>query len=242
MPTSVPNRPATAVVGLLACLALVACGSGSSVTPSPSAAASVPPAGDEVIAAFLDVVKDPDFTTETDMSAVMTSSGVRIRVEAQGRLAGHDLDMTMRLSQGQIGIDLELILLGDLAYAREPGGEWTEVDRDLVNTGGAQIDSFEFLTEPSDLEYEGTATRAGEPVHVLVNAGPIRYLGPSSAEGSVGLLKVFVREDGTPVFLSYRVEATTTDLSGSAIRAVGDVEQSFANVGAPVSIEAPPGF
>jgi hypothetical protein len=238
---STPRRFPT-MLALLACLALAACGGGSTATPGASAAASVQVSGDEVIDAFLEVVKDPGFTTETEMTATMTSSGIRIRVQAEGSLAGHDAQMTMRLSQGQIGFDLEMILLGDFAYVRALEGEWTEVDRDAVNTGGAQIDSFEFLTEPGDLEYDGTAMRGGERVHVLVNAGPIRYLGPSSAEGNVGLLEILVREDGTPISLSYRVEATTLDLNGVEIRAVGDVEQSFTSVGEPTTIEPPAGF
>jgi hypothetical protein len=231
-----------AMLAMLGCLVLAACGGGSTATPGPSAAASVQVSGDEVIDAFLEVVKDPAFTTETEMTAIMTSGGIRIRVEAEGNLAGHDAQMTMRLSQGQIGFDLEMILLGDFAYVRALEGEWTEVDRDAVNTGGAQIDSFEFLTEPGDLEYDGTAMRGGERVHVLVNAGPIRYLGPSSAEGNVGLLEILVREDGTPISLSYRVEATTLDLNGVEIRAVGDVEQIFTSVGEPTTIEPPAGF
>jgi hypothetical protein len=227
-------------LALVACLTLAGCAAASTPSPSPSASASFE--GDEVIAAFLAMVKAPEFTTETEMSGSMTSSGIRIRVDATGRLVGHDAEMTMTLSQGRVSIDLEVILVGDFAYVREPDGEWEKVDRDLVNTSGAQLDSFEFITEPTDLRYKGTDTRDGEKVHVLVNAGAIRYLGAADTSGKVGLLRILVREDGTPLFLSYRVEATTQDLSGSPIRAVGDIEQTFSNVGSPVTIQAPPGF
>lgn len=225
-----------ACLPLAASLALAGCGSSPTPTPAPS----VPATGDQVIAAFLDLVTAPDFTTETTMTASMVAGGVRVNIEASGRLSGNDGEMTMTLSEGQNSLVFEAVFIGDAAYLRAPGAEWQQVERSAINASGAQLDSFEFLTDAGQLRYRGTTTRAGEEVHEIVNEGAISFAGVDGATPSkVGLLRILVREDGTPISMSYRIEATTQDETGSPVRAVGDVEQTFANVGDPISIEVP---
>jgi hypothetical protein len=220
---------------------LAACAGAS---PSASSSPTPPPVSETVVGAFFDMVKAPGFSAETELSGTVTSAGVRLSLEAVGSLSGNDGQMAVTLSEGQASVSFDVIFTGDFGYVRQAGGDWQQVDRDAVNTSGAQLDSFEFITEPSDLRYDGTATYRGETVRDLVNAGAISVPGASAQDppGKVGLLHVYVRDDGTPLFMSYRVEANAVDTGGSKIRAVGDIEQTFTNVGTPVTVSPPPGF
>ena len=235
-----PRRGASLVLGIVV-FVLSAC-SGAS-TPSASPSPTLAPLSVRVVTAFFDKVKAPGFSAETEISGTVTSAGVRFELEALGSLSGNDGQMTMTLTQGRSSVSFDVIFLGDFGYVRVPDGDWQKVDRDAVNTSGAQLDSFNFITEPSDLRYDGTATYQGETVHDLVNDGAISVPGATAQDppGKVGLLHIYVTEDGTPLFLSYRVEANAVDTGGAKVRAVGDISQTFSNVGEPVTITPPPG-
>lgn len=235
-------RPGASLAMGVAALLLAACSGASTPTASPSP--TLAPLSERVVTAFFDTVKVPGFSAATELSGTVTSAGVRIELEAEGSLSGNDGEMTMTLTQGRTSASFEVIFAGDFGYVRVPDGDWQKVDRDAMNTTGAQLDSFDFITEPSDLRYDGTVTYRGETVHDLVNDGAISVPGTTAQDppGKVGLLHIYVSEDGTPLFLSYRVEANAVDTGGARIRAVGDISQTFSNVGEPVTIAPPPGL
>ena len=236
-----PRRGAHLVMGI-ALFLLAACSGATTPTASPSP--TLAPLSVRVVTAFFDKVKAPGFSAQTELSGTVTSAGVRIEIEAVGSLSGNDGEMTMALTQGRTSVSFEVIFAGDFGYVRVPDGDWQKVDRDAVNTSGAQLDSFDFITEPSDLRYDGTVTYRGDTVHDLVNDGAISVPGATAQDppGKVGLLHIYVTEDGTPLFLSYRVEANAIDTGGAKIRAVGDISQTFSDVGEPVTITPPPGL
>lgn len=226
---------------------LVACqpaGSTSESTrPSGTEAAEVD--GEQLINTFLRLVKADSFTTRTEMSGVLTAGALQLGIEASGSLRGGNGTMSMKLNTVSDSVEFEAIFIGEFGYIREPGAEWQRVLREQVNTSGARLDSFEFLTSGDDLRYDGTTTHDGVDVHVLVNTGPLSLTGAetgTAASGEATRLRILVLADGTPVFLSYHLTVSVDDGKGAKVAARGDIEQTFTDVGEPIVIEPPPGF
>jgi len=230
---------------LLAGLAvlLVACqpgGSTSSGFASGSAVAEVD--GDELIGAFLELVTSDEFTANTEMSGVLSAGALQVGIEASGSLAGRDGTMTLKLNTVSDNLEFEATFVGEYGYARLLGGTWQRLPRAEVNTSGAQLDSFEFLTSADDLRYDGTATHDGLDVHVLTNTRPLDLDPEQGATGEVTRLRILVLADGTPVFLTYHMTVSINGPGGDKVVARGDIEQSFTDVGDPIVIEPPTDF
>lgn len=232
---------ATLVVVLVACQP--AGSTPASVLPSGSEAGEVD--GEQLINTFLRLVKADAFTARTEMSGVLSAGALQLGIQASGSLHGGNGTMRLKLNTASDSIEADMIFVGEFAYVREPEGEWQRVLREQVNTSGARLDSFEFLTSGDDLRYDGTTTHDGETVHVLVNTGPL-VLGaadaPQGASGEADRLRILVLADGTPVFLSYHMTVSIDDGTGEKVAARGDIEQTFTDVGEPIEIEPPPGF
>jgi len=233
------------VLGVVAAVALIGCQPGGSTSsgpaePSGSAAAGVD--GEALIDDFLELVQSDEFTANTEMSGVLTAGALQIGIEATGSLSGRDGMMTLKLNTVSENIEFEAIFIGEDGYVRLPGGVWQRLPRADVNTSGAQLDSFEFLTSADDLRYDGTATHDGVEVHVLVGTGPLPLDAEQGSSGEVTQLRILVLADGTPVNLSYHMTVSVDDPDGERVAARGDIEQSFTDVGDPIVIEAPPSF
>jgi len=150
--------------------------------------------------------------------------------------------MTLKLNTASDNVEFEVIFVGAYAYARLPGGEWQRLPRDEINTSGAQLDSFEFLTSAEDLRYDGTTTHVGADVHVLADTRPLALDPEQGSSGEVTRLRILVLADGTPVFLSYHLTASIDGPGGDKVTARGDMEQSFTDVGEAIVVEPPASF
>jgi hypothetical protein len=226
---------------------LVACQPAASTPESaaPSGSEAAEADGEQLINTFLRLVKADSFTTRTEMSGVLSAGALQLAIQASGSLRGGSGTMRMKLNTVSDTVEFEAIFVGEFAYIREPGGEWQRVLRGQVNTSGARLDSFEFLTSGDDLRYDGTTTHDGVQVHVLVNTGPLSLTGGetgTAASGEATRLRILVLADGTPVFLSYHLTVSIDDGTGGKVAARGDIEQTFTDVGEPIVIEPPPGF
>ena len=232
---------AALAIGLVSCQP--AASTSESVRPSGSEAVEVD--GEQLINSFLRLVKADSFTTRTEMSGVLTAGALQLAIQASGSLRGGSGTMSMKLNTVSDTVEFEAIFVGEFAYIREPGGEWQRVFREQVNTSGARLDSFEFLSSGDDLRYDGITTHDGVEVHVLVNTGPLSLTGGETGQGASGeatRLRILVLADATPVFLSYHMTVTIDDGTGAKVAARGDIEQTFTDVGEPFVIEPPPGF
>lgn len=222
---------------------LVACQPATSPSESPLRSGAAEVDGEQLINTFLRLVKDDSFTTKTEMSGVLSAGALQLAIQASGSLRGGDGTMSLKLNTVSDSVEAEMIFVGEFGYVREPGGEWQRVLRGQVNTSGARLDSFEFLTSGDDLAYDGTDTHDGVEVHVLVNTGPLSLTGgETAASGEATRLRILVLADGTPVFLSYHMTVNIDDGTGGKVSARGDIEQTFTDVGEPIEIEPPPGF
>jgi len=226
---------------------LLACQPGGSVTSGPAAPSASGAAGvngERLIDAFLRLVKADAFTATTEMSGVLTAGALQLGLAATGTLRGGDGTMSLKLNTVSDNIEFDAIFVGEFGYIRVPDGEWQRVPREEVNTSGARLDSFSFITSGDQLRYDGTDTHRGVAVHVLVNTEPLP-LGDATAGEAAGeatKLRILVQADGTPVFLSYHMTVTIDSADGQRVSARGDIEQSFTGVGEPIIIEPPPGF
>jgi len=230
-------------------VALIACqpvGSNPSGSSTPSASATVEVDGERLIDAFLRLVKADAFTARTEMSGVLTAGALQLGLQASGTLRGGDGTMTLKLNTVSDHVEFEAIFVGEYGYVRLSEGEWQRVPREDVNTSGARLDSFNFITAGDDLRYEGIATHDGAVVHVLANTRALPLAGSGAAaedaSGKATKLRILVLADGTPVFLSYHMTVTIDDGTGAKVAARGDIEQSFTDVGEPIVIAPPSGF
>lgn len=219
---------------ILATGLLVGCGQGSqpSLTPEPSVLLP-----EHVVANFVDLVKSPGFSAETTIFGEVTSAGVRTRLEVEGSISGDDGDVSLTRVQGASTVNLDAVFVGDAAYVREPDQPWQTSPSRAAELSGVKLDPFVFVVSVDQLNYEGTTTFRGHEVHELQNVGALREDGVS--DSSIGLVRILVEDDGTPVYMSYRFETMIPDANGNQVRAAGEVEQTFSAVGSPVVIEAP---
>jgi hypothetical protein len=235
-------RPRLLAAGLAVLLLAFQAGCSGSGSAEPSMSAAVEVDGAELIDAFLDLVTSDGFTANTEMSGVLSAGALQLAIEATGSLVGPDGTMTLKLNTASDSLEGEVIFVGAYAYARLPRGEWQRVPRAEVNTSGAQLDPFEFLTSADDLRYDGTTTHGGVEVQVLAGTGPLALDPEQGASGEVTRLRILVLADGTPVFLSYHMTVSINSPGGDKVAARGDIEQSFSDVGEAIVIEPPATF
>lgn len=203
--------------------------------------------GDQLVAAFYELVTAEDFTAKTELTGLITGGALQVSIRAAGSLSGGDGTMTLKLNTVSDTVELEEIYVGEDGYVRETGGVWQRLSRWQINTSGAQLDPFAFLTSPDDLRYDGTTTHDGAELFALVNTRGLGLAGGSAAAalnvfGEATRLQILVRSDGTPVFLSYHMTVFLDESSGEKVAASGDIKQSFTAVGEPVVIEPPSEF
>ena len=232
---------------LTICLAigLIACQPDASArTPSPS---QVSIDGDQLVATFYELVMAEDFTARTELTGLITGGALQVSLHGTGSLSGGDGTMTLKLNTVSDTVELEEIYVGEDGYVREAGGVWQRLSRWQINTSGAQLDPFAFLTSTDDLRYNGMVTHDGAELLALVNTRALGLAGGSAAAalnvfGEATRLQILVESDGTPVFLSYHMTVFLDESSGEKVAASGDIRQSFSEVGEPVVIEPPADF
>ena len=154
--------PVGRLLGVGSVLVLMACQPAASAPPDSALPSAAAVDGEQLIASFLDLVTADTFTTETEMTGTVTAGSLQVSVRATGSLAGGDGTIAYQLNSGSASLAFEAIFLGDYGYVRLTGGTWERVPRDKVNTAGTRLDSFEFLTSPDDLRYDGTSIHDGD--------------------------------------------------------------------------------
>ena len=203
--------------------------------------------GDQVVVAFYKLVTAEDFTATTEMTGLISGGALQVSIDATGALTGKNGSMKLKLNTVSEKADLEEIYVGEDGYVRQAGGAWYRLSRWEVNTSGAQVDPFSFVTSTDDLRFDGTATHDGAELYALVNTRGLGLAGGSAAAalhifGEATQLQILVQADGTPVFLSYHMTVFLDQASGEKVAAIGDIKQSFSGVGQPVVIKAPASF
>jgi hypothetical protein len=226
---------------------LVACQPAASTSTLSASPTPVAVDGDQLVAAFYKLVTADDFTAKTELTGLISGGALQLSIHATGDLSGGNGSMTLKLNTVSDTIEIEEIYVGEDAYVREGGGVWQRLSRWLVNTSGAQLDPFAFLSSADDLRYDGTATHDGQELYALVNTRGLGLAGGSAAAalnvfGEATPLQILVQSDGTPVFLSYHMTVFLHESSGEKVGAIGDIKQSFTGVGEPVTIQAPTDF
>lgn len=229
-----PHRTAPLLAIILATGLLVGCAQEGqpSVTPEPSVLLP-----EHVVANFVGLVESPAFSAETTISGEVTSAGVRTTLEVEGSISGDDGDVTLTRVQGASTVNLDAVFVGDATYVRGGDEQWRASPSRAAELSGVKLDPFVFVTSVAQLDYQGTTTYDGREVHELKNVGAMPEDGVSDSR--IGLVRILVEDDGTPVFISYRFETMIPDANGNEVRAAGEVEQTFSAVGQPVVIQAP---
>jgi len=212
---------------------------------------SAPPSqgidGDHLVAAFYKLVTADDFSARTELSGLISGGALQVSILATGSLSGGNGTMALKLNTVSEKVEIEEIYVGEDGYVREPGGVWQRLSRWQINTSGAQLDPFAFVTSTDDLRFGGAATHDGVELYALANTRGLGLAGGSAAAalnivGEATGLQILVQPDGTPVFLSYHMTVFLHEASGEKVSAIGDIKQSFTAVGEPVVIKPPSDF
>jgi archaellum component FlaG (FlaF/FlaG flagellin family) len=223
-------------------------GACSSSSPSPASATPEPTAGTDsaaIIAAFLDIVDDPDLTMHVVADGTVTVFGggqeQALTIQMEMDVSGEDGVGEASLDLGPSNIDFEMLLVDGRAYI-DNNGEWTPLP-DYEQT--TPLNPFVNFSGPDDVEYLGAERRDGQQVHRLTSElwvgadlATLEDQGWRNAELVRNQTAILVDDSGAPVLMEF-----TAKMTGSYQRTQAsmdfDVSYEFSDVGDPVDIPEP---
>jgi hypothetical protein len=227
---------AALAAGLLAVgLIVAACGAGA--TPSP---------GDQLAAAFVDILSDPTLHASVVQQATSSAESgtdvLDVRTTMSGDLALPDARLEVVVETEGQATRVGVIVAGGRTYV-DLGEGWTESPPG--STAGSEIaTAFVVVSDPHDLELAGQVVEGGATLYHLVATRPLPY-SPSGFEaagassGTIDDLDAYVEADGTPVRISFSFTAEQPADSGSTSTTLGTSEILFSNVGGDQVIVPP---
>lgn len=235
----------TRAVQLLVAIALVvtlaACSSGASGTPTPTAAPTPAP-GASTMDAFRRLIARDDLTYRfVQAGSFSVNNGPESPFRYEAAVRGTDVRATISLTR----LDMELVVIGPLMWARLGAGAWAQGPRDDKAVAEV-LDIWRYLGDLGDLSFQGDAPK--NPGGNLYKAkGPIAYSngsiagGEGTAEGTItSLYLVLDGETGAPVLIEFNAEAAVPAASGAPAQAIRMKSTiTFSDVDGPVDISPP---
>ncbi|MEW5990592.1 MAG: hypothetical protein AB1736_04485 [Chloroflexota bacterium] len=227
---------------LAVALLVAACGGSASVAPSPTPTPEPTPSATpfDVVAAFLEVVQDEDFSGRIELAGTM-ELGVTATISGEMSGSGADSRTLMEITFGGTTTESETITANGRTYTRTAPGPWLEVQPEA---SGADEDSLgEYLQTLSDLEDLGVVTKNGQQLHHLSAGGdPVppgaMGLDASTYTDPIVTMEFYVAADGTPAI--FAVEGSWTQaINGQQIAVEFVMDLTFVDVGSVVRISAP---
>lgn len=242
----------TAILVVALAALSAACSSSSpspaSASPEPTTEATPDPTETDsaaIIAAFLDIVDDPDLTMHVVADGSVTVFGggqeQKLTIEMAMDVSGEDGVGEASLDLGPSNIDFEMLLVDGRAYI-DNEGQWTPLP-DYEQT--TPLNPFVNFSGPEDIEYVGTERRDGQQVHRLTSGlwvgadlATLEDQGWRNAELVRNETAIVVDGSGAPVLMEFTAELTGTFQRTQASMDF-DVSYEFSDVGDPVDIPEP---
>lgn len=174
-----------------------------------------------------------------EATAIATVNGQEVEILASisADLAGDDVAFVLTVVGAGQDAETEVVVVDDVAYVREAGGEWQTAPGSVV--AGAMdglYDNLGAVGDADELGYVGKEIHDGRPLNHLVGVGLIPYSPANGGTGQYDTFHLWVLDDGTPV----RIEATFS-ATANGTTAAGSYTMTFADIGGTIEIEAPAG-
>ncbi len=227
-------RATARIVALAAGLVVAACGGGATASP-----------GDDVAAAFVDILTDPELHASVVQQATSTADiggdVLDSRTTMTGDLALPDARLQVVIEAEGVATRLGVIVVGDRTFV-DLGEGWLESPPGSVD--GAELGTaFAVVSDPNDLALAGQVVENGETLYHLVATRALPYtpagFGAAGAgTGTIDDLDAYVLADGTPVRIEFSFTARG-DAGGATTTVLGTTEIRFTDVGGEQVVVAP---
>ena len=244
---------------MLLALVLAACGSAADVTSTPAPQASVD-AEDvaksrEAVAAFLELMADPDLTYRVTgdlrAGAVDPEGGPALMVSSQYDIRGDDYggQVFVRVLELKYGRGFMLVRLDGTTHLVDSESmtmttspiENEEALRHPTAVSELTADDLEFLGETEDglLEFQVLPWLAGDPIGDWVEVGAVPDGKLPRTERQSSDTRLLIDEAGVPQRL---ITSWTFNLAGDSDTVVGRIVDEFSAFGLYVALSMPDGF
>jgi hypothetical protein len=235
---------------LTAVAALVAACTSSSPSPAASATPEPTPEPTEtdtaaIIAAFLEIVGDPNLTMHVVADGTVTVFGggqqQKLTIEMAMDVSGEDGVGDASLDLGPSNLAFDMLLVDGRAYI-DNNGEWTPLPDYEQST---PLNPFVNFSGPDDLEYVGPEQRDGQQVHRLTSdlwvgadVSTLEDQGWRNPELLGNETEILVGDSGAPVLMAF-TGSMSGRFQGTDASIDYDVSYEFSDVGEPVDIPEP---
>ncbi len=230
------HRRRVVLVGAVVAAGLLATACGAGATPSP---------GDELAAAFVDILGDPALHASVVQQATSTAQSgtdvLDVRTTMSGDLALPDARLEVVVETEGQATRVGVIVAGGRTYV-DLGEGWSKSPPG--STAGSEIaTAFVVVSDPHDLELAGQVVEGGATLYHFVATRPLPYspAGFESAGASTGTiddLDAYVEADGTPVRIEFSFSAQG-EANGATTTVHGTTEIRFSDVGGDQVVVAP---
>jgi hypothetical protein len=198
--------------------------------------------GEDIARAVVTAFTSDPYVTHLEQVVEATSevgaATVAVNVTLSGDISGDDVAIHMAGSGGEDAFELDFVVIGEVAYVRQDGGDWTTAPLSAIgSTVSDLIKAARLVDDPAALDYVGPDTVDGRELHHLTAVRTIPYAPATGGTGAYDTFDIWVEADGTPVSVSATFSAT--DPSGK--KASGTIEYTFSEFGGPIEVVAPEG-
>ena len=213
-------------------------------TPAPTAQ---PPQDGSVAARFAARVADPQVSFHVEIRGRFAFGNETGRLDCSFDVAGPDTRGRMRISQGRVSVEAEIIVKDGSGYVRPAGEAWTRDDS--AASSGTSADPFggaSGMDTLDGLSYEGTVRMDGVTLHHLrLPRIDWRLVGSALLDANQGGMRIrdldydiYVTNAGIPHSARISFDGTSID-SGVRVDMTFMIDYRFSRFGRPAGIEAP---
>jgi hypothetical protein len=247
--TPAPSAAATAVAGPSAgAPASSVPGTSPSASPDATPAPTArPPRDGSVAARFAARVADPQVSFHVAVRGRFAFGNETGRLLCSFDVAGPDMRGRMRISQGRVSLEAEIVVKDGNGYVRPAGEAWTRDDS--AASSGMTADPFggdSGMDTLDGLTYEGTVRLDGATWHHLrLPRIDWRLVGSALLDANQGGMRIrdldydiYVTNGGIPHSARISFDGTSID-SGVRVDMTFTIDYRFSRFGRPARIEAP---